>query len=306
LSNKPSLVDTAKPAEPLQPQAALSFEAIGTHWLIELYEPITKPHLAQLRAAILTRIDQFDALYSRFRADSLVTKLSQTSGSYEFPPDVLPLLAFYRQLYDVTEGKVTPLIGQLLADAGYDATYSLTPKPLQPVPSWDEALSVAGQQITARQPVLLDFGAAGKGYLVDIIGELIETRNIAAYCVDAGGDIRFRHPTTALTVGLEHPDDPSLVIGTVALRNQSICASAGNRRAWRGYHHIMDPTLLTSMNAVKASWVVAASTMQADGLATALFFTPAARLKTFQPFEYAVMEPDNAVSFSKFFAGRLF
>jgi thiamine biosynthesis lipoprotein len=301
--NKPSLANSE---HQLQPLAQFSFSAIGTSWWIGLYQTVNASVVTQIQAAISARIEAFDVSYSRFRKDSFITKMSQQAGSYLFPADVVQLYDFYRHLYTVTDGQVTPLVGQLLADSGYDADYSLQPTLLSPVPEWDDILTIQGRTLTASQPALLDFGAAGKGYLVDIIGELLEVRGITAYCIDAGGDIRFRHPTDSLTIGLEHPDDPELAIATIEIRNQSICASAGNRRTWHGYHHIMDPKKLASTSTIKATWAIADTTMLADGLATALFFVSSKRASNLGQFEYVVVKADNSVMFSKLFMGKLF
>jgi thiamine biosynthesis lipoprotein len=57
---------------------------------------------------------------------------------------------------------------------------------------------------------------------------------------------------------------------------------------------------------VLATWVLANSTMMADGLATALFFTPAAKLAQQFAFEYAVLMPDMSLQHSRNFPVTLF
>jgi thiamine biosynthesis lipoprotein len=285
------------------------FEAIGTHWIIDIYDSVVATQQSQLEEKIQARIALFDISYSRFREDSLVATIAQSAGNYDLPEDGVELFGFYKKLYDLSDGLVTPVIGQLLEDAGYDANYSLTPKTLRAVPSWDDTLQIAGRSLTTKRVVTLDFGAAGKGYLVDIIGRLLEAQDCKAYCINAGGDIRFRHPTKSLAVGLEHPDDPSLAIGVVNIHNQSICASASNRRAWRDLHHIMHPQALSSVDTVKATWVVAPTTIVADGIATLLFFMSPKDILGLGSFEYALIENDNSqlqTIYSDFFKGQLF
>src|SRR3989338_5226434 len=109
----------------------LEFEAIGTHWNIELFNLSATVQTSVLKEKVLNRINEFDAIYSRFRDDSLVTKMSKAAGTYELPKDALPLLDLYQELYTLTNGLVTPLIGNALEQAGYDAAYSLEPKVLK-------------------------------------------------------------------------------------------------------------------------------------------------------------------------------
>ncbi len=295
-----------KPIE--QPSNTIIFDAIGTQWTIDLHQQLDGERLGSIEQKVKERINVFDKTYSRFRDDSLVTKISQTTGDYEFPDDAKRLFAFYRQLYDVTAGKVTPLIGNLLVEAGYDATYSLQPNDeLHSVSSWDDVMSYDHPRLAVRTPAMLDFGAAGKGYLVDIIGELLSVEGITSYIVDAGGDM-LRKDTNedTIRVGLEHPTDPTEGIGVALLGNGSICGSAGNRRQWAGLHHIMDPDNAEPVRDIIATWAMSDTALVADGMATALFFTEPAKLQSAFPFEYCLVRRDFSFDRSAHFPAELF
>lgn len=284
-----------------------TFEAIGTHWQIDIKDAITKEQSGELYEQIIKRIALFDAHYSRFRADSLVSTIARAPGSYQLPDDAEPMLSLYHKLYRMTDGKFTPLIGQALSDAGYDAHYSLTEKKLSPPPPWDEALIYNHPTLITQLPVLLDVGAAGKGYLIDIVGELLEHAGIQNYTVDAGGDMRHRTTAhTPLRVGLENPADTTQVIGIVDLQNQSLCGSAGNRRQWGNFHHILDPRSLTSPTHIAALWTVADTTLLADALSTCLFFVPPETLLKHYAFEYLILQSDFTVIMSPHFPAQLF
>lgn len=283
------------------------FEAIGTTWVIDIGDSLGVDDSAQLLLAIKQRIEVFDKTYSRFRADSLVTQMAAKVGRYVLPPDAEPLMELYAKLYELTDGAMTPLIGRALSDAGYDADYSLQPRTVHTPPVWQEAIEYQAPELTVKQPVLLDFGAAGKGYLVDIIASLLREHGIQSYSVNAGGDIA--HQTTGnelLQVGLEHPGDASLAIGLASIHNQSLCGSAGNRRAWAQYHHIMDPHSLESPRHIMAVWVVADSTLLSDALTTALYFAPPGKLAVHFQFEYAIVADDYSLHHSPNFPATFF
>jgi len=273
---------------------AFAFEAIGTHWKIDVFEELSAERKAALLAAIMARIEAFDRTYSRFRDDSTVMEMSKRAGTFELPEDAAPMLDVYRRLYDVTGGAFTPLIGQLMSDAGYDATYSLVAKPLSKPPAWDEMMVVEGRRVSTSRPVLLDFGAAGKGYLVDLVAEIVSSFGISAFCVDAGGDMicRGSEPTR---VGLENPLATDEAIGVATIANGSICGSAGNRRAWGEFHHTIDPRTLASPRHVLATWTIAPTALIADALATCLFLFPADDLKSVYTFEYVILFADGSV-----------
>lgn len=285
----------------------LTFEAIGTQWNIQVHDLMADNVWRKLQAKIRHRILSFDQTYSRFRSDSLVSQMAQSAGTYELPPDGNALLHFYHDLYRITEGKVTPLIGQVMSDAGYDATYSLVAKPMNQPPTWQSVLSYDEHHITMRRSALLDFGAAGKGYLVDIIGKLLDDAGLQNYVIDAGGDILQRSvDETPLEVGLENPFDTTEAIGVAHLSNHSLCASAGSKRAWGDFHHIINPLTLQSPDDVVGTWVLADDTMTADGLATALFFTDARALSEKFSFSYALLAKDGQLSCSPSFPITLF
>jgi thiamine biosynthesis lipoprotein len=283
-----------------------AFEAIGTHFWIGIYEACEPATLAVLQSTIADRIEGFDKTYSRFRNDSLITRISKAAGTYDLPSDSVKLIKFYNELYEVTQGRVTPLIGQALSDAGYDADYSLQSKPVRPVPNWDEVCSYQNAQLTTSQPVLLDFGAAGKGYLIDLLSEIIQAQGIARFCIDGSGDMLCRSLLEPLAIGLENPHDTSQVIGVARLADGALCGSSGSRRKWGAYNHILDPKLLTSPTNISAVWVVADNCMLADGLATALYFANPEDLQSITSFTYAIMYADSSINYSADFPAELF
>lgn len=285
-----------------------SFEAIGTRWTIDVDQDITDEDFAELQAVVRLRIDDFDKTYSRFRDDSLVTQIAKKAGTYEFPDDAERLFDFYQKLYEVSSGDVTPLIGNLISDAGYDATYSLKPqKLLRPAPGWESVMSYAHPQLKTKTPVLLDFGAAGKGYIVDIIGDLMIERGIDSFCIDAGGDIlRKNTRNETIRIGLEHPSNPQQAIGVIQLGEGSICGSGTNRRKWGNLHHIIDPHTTEPVEGIIATWAVADNSLIADGMATALFFTNPLTLRAVWQFEYCLVRSDYSMEKSSKLNAEIF
>ena len=262
----------------------MEFEAIGTHWWIESAladEQINRVH---------TLLEKIDKTWSRFRDDSMVMTMSQMVGEYPLSKPDVALLNWYHRLFEATDGLVTPLIGQTMSDAGYDQHYSLQPKSkINKTPDWDKVIKLGEQSITIKQPWLIDVGAAGKGYAVDRVAELLGDD----YCVDASGDIKVGG--RKMKIGLEDPRDPSKLIGVASIQNESICGSAVNRRAWGDWHHVINPKSSSPVSDIIATWVISDNAMQADGLATALFFVAPAKLQHLAPFRYCIMYKDGGI-----------
>ena len=284
------------------------FDAIGTKWQVDM--PLSHADAAakEFLPRITSRIEEFDKAYSRFRADSLVTRMSEEAVTSALPPDAPPMLALYRDLYDRTGGLFTPLVGDMLSDAGYDATYTLRQKrELEAAPSWDDTFEYRAKEneLVMHRPAMLDFGAGGKGYLVDLVAQVLESMDINEYVIDAGGDIVHKG-SEPIRVGLEDPEDASKAIGFCDVQNGSICGSAHNRRAWGDFTHIIDPKKLSSPRGILAVWVTAQSGLYADALATALFFVPPETLRDAYDFEYVIVRSDRSAEKSQGWKGELF
>ena len=273
--------------------ASWRFEAIGTAWEIETAEPLP----TAVQDAVSARIEAYDLVWSRFRGDSLVSRIGREAGSWTLPAEAAPLLELYRVLYEATDARMSPLVARSLERLGYGPRMSLTASGA-PVaaPRWDDAIAWDGAVLQAPRPVTLDVGAAGKGQLVDLVIDVLAERGVTDALVDASGDLRRVSASTSPTpirIGLEHPGDATRVVGVAELGRAdndwgALCASAINRRAWGdGLHHVLDATTGMSVGRVAATWVVADTAMVADGVATALFLTEPERIPSALGFEFA-------------------
>ncbi|MEJ7635055.1 FAD:protein FMN transferase [Aeromicrobium sp.] len=283
--------------------SAWQFEAIGTSWQIDTARPLA-PGIA---VAVTDRIDEFDAVWSRFRPDSVVSQIADRGGAWLLGEESRALLDLYVELYDATDGALTPLVGRTLSDLGYDATYSLrSAEHPAAVPDWD-TIDWSYPELVAHEPVLLDVGAAGKGCLVDLVAEVLSESGVMEFTIDASGDL-LHCADAPLRVALEDPRDPTRAIGVAELGDgRALCASATNRRAWGdGLHHVLDGRTGLPTNDIIATWVVAESGLLADGLATAQFMAEPSRLMTLFDHEFARMHTDGHVEWSADFPGEVF
>ncbi|GMA32676.1 FAD:protein FMN transferase [Litorihabitans aurantiacus] len=262
----------------------MQFEGIGTRWRIDT--PQTLP--LSVEARIHAVVAEFDYMWSRFRADSLVTALGREGGTIPVGHDGEAMLRLYSRLYAATDGAVNPLVGAALEHLGYDASYRLTPLPgaPAPVPTWEGIFQGTTALLTVRRGTVLDVGAVGKGRLVDLVADILIRAGQHTFTVDAGGDMRHAGRAAGdddasqplgppLRVALEHPFDASRAVGVVGLRDAAIAASATNRRAWaEGLHHVIDARTGAPVADVTATWAIARTAMLADAASTAAFFLP--------------------------------
>lgn len=274
------------------------FDAIGTGWEIE-------GALGEAdRDAVAALVERFDRDWSRFRADSAVSRLGREGGGFA-STDAAPMLDAYRALSAGTAGAVNPMVGVSLEALGYDASYSLAPgAPVAAPGEWTELIRWDAGAVTASGPSLIDVGALGKGRLVDLVFEHLETLP-GDLVVDAGGDMRVRGG--AVRVGLEHPFDTSKAIGVVEMQDAALCGSAINRRAWGdGLHHVLDARTGQPVRRWAATWAIGAETMRADAVSTALFFDGGPALAADWGLEWLRMTTDGVSERSPGWPGELF
>lgn len=282
----------------------LHFNALGTIWKIK-YTTDTLSDTKYIDTLIRERIKVFENTYSRFKENSLVGQIAQTPGMYSMPEDFDLLFTFYAKVYSLTSGKFTPLIGATLEALGYDKKYSFVKKDYcSKVPKLTDVLFYKKNVLKTTSPIQLDFGAAGKGFCVDIVAGLFEKHEIDTYTINAGGDMRIKNNKEV--IGLEDPQDPKKVIGVVNKDSLAIAGSSGNRRKWEDMHHIIDPDTQKSPTDIISVWTIAKDTMTADGLATALYMVSPEILFHHFDFQYVILYKDYKTVVSKNFEGELF
>lgn len=79
--------------------------------------------------------------------------------------------------------------------------------------------------LTTLKPVVLDVGAAGKGYAIDSMATVLQEYSVDSFIIDGSGDILHKNLNPE-RIGLEDPKNVGKVIGEIELNNKALCASA--------------------------------------------------------------------------------
>lgn len=286
----------------------IEFAAMGTQWEVKIWDDVENEIREQFRRHITESADQFEKIYSRFLPDSLIRRLSQQTGKKEVPQDLTRMLRICEALNEATEESFNPFVGHALEDLGYDQDYSLTPKEtVRTVPNFDDAIEVNDDtHITLKKEALIDLGALGKGYFTDRIAEYLESQNIKKYLVNGSGDIRCRAIDEPVRAGLEHPLDPTKVIGLTQISEGALCASSSNRRSWGNHNHELNALSPETKSPVLSTWVMCPNAALADALATCLFFATPEQLQEACDFEYLLLNEKMETKKSRDFIAELF
>lgn len=338
----------------------MAFErALGTGIIISSSKPIPERAEQRIRAFV----DEYERTLSRFRADSLVSRIARAEhgGEFEFPTWAQPLFALYSEFYAATHGAFDACIGADLLALGYNNSVQFVPESAASAGknensssySWSNyrrALPVTWSDISqdsgsatlcTNQPVQLDFGAAGKGYFVDLVTQIIKeelSEELPAdldFLVNAGGDMRacFSKENSQIKVALENPFDTAQAVGVASIASGALCASSNARRRWKvkeasclgkdasGFESNLIAThLINALDGIPAcdlcaSWAYVPRktcdfpTAYADALATALFVSQENDLQKIVQnvgAEFAVMQPNHALRKTCAFPARFF
>lgn len=249
------------------------FDSIGTHWWIELLDGTSFDGV--LIATLQRTAEQFDQRYSRFRDDSLVAELFRTRRLSHPPAEMIRMLHFAREMYDATDGTFDISVGNDLHRMGYgkrEKARSLSHH------LFFKKIVISPAEIILPEPVMLDFGGFGKGWLIDQFVRDLKLTGKKQFIVNGGGDL-YVQADEPITFQLEDPYDETTSAGSIKIQRGALAGSSTVKRTWSDNgtqkHHIIDPiTHDSSASSIVASFVAADSALIADTMATILILRP--------------------------------
>lgn len=229
-----------------------------------------------------TEIHRLEALFSRFRADSELSRLN-AAGSMRVGGDMLRLTRVALAERERTGGRFDPTVHDAVVGAGYDRTFEDVPAASSRPPAaarcgGDVRIDERASTVTLGPGVHLDLGGIAKGYAAERVADLMAGGGPCLASV--GGDMAVRGPraTGPWTIAVATGDGSV----TLALDRGAIATSGRDRRRWtRGgveAHHIIDPASgAPSATDLLRVTVVAQDGPEAEATAKALMLAGAER-----------------------------
>lgn len=250
----------------------IEFDGLGTHWWVELLGHNTFPD--ELSDFIVSTAGLFDDTYSRFHDETLIGQLNIHKRLIRPPQELIDMFDFAYKMYVATEGAFDISVGGTLQRLGYGDTKtsaSTTPH------FWDTVICDS-EQLSIPQGSAVDLGGFGKGWLLDKLAVLLEKRGYPNYLVNGGGDIVLS-AAEPIELGLEHPYEPSKIIGTTKFERGALAVSSTIKRRWaiggQTQHHIIEPLKDGATDSpVVTAYVCGKTALIADTLATVLLLRP--------------------------------
>jgi thiamine biosynthesis lipoprotein len=271
------MMRTDAPADRL---AATEWEVWTTTARVAVTDPASLPAAVDIVRAYLDRVD---AVASRFRADSEVSRLATAVGSQvTLSPLLRELVAAALHAAQASDGDVDPTLGSVMTRLGYGSDLRTGPGTRRAAPlvalerraSWRD-LRLEGTTLELPQGTTLDLGATAKAYAADRCAVQAADELGCGVLVSLGGDIRVAGPEPGsgwLLLVQDGPGEPSSTVRLTGAR--AMATSSTMRRRWRHdgqvLHHVLDPLTGRPADPVWRSATVAAPTcLEANTWSTA-------------------------------------
>lgn len=263
----------------------LAFMALGTKCVVQHACDAPRQSAAFERDAIAW-VHAFEAKYSRFKPDSLVSQINAAAGQHwvDVDDEMEQLLKLCDTLHAMTGGVLDPTALPLIRLWDYKVTDPVIPTPekiaaARQLVGWPKVKRVPGRVFLPLPGMALDFGGFGKEYAVDMVAQLAVSHGIPNVLVDFGHDLRaLGHPPDrpCWHVGLEDPKRPGEIAGSIGVTGKGVASSGDYLRCFvingKRYGHIIDPrTGWPVANGCSQATVIADTCLQAGVLSTTAF-----------------------------------
>jgi FAD:protein FMN transferase len=264
----------------------VSFRAMGTLCEVQYAAPAGDLQASRFEAAATGWVRAFEAKYSRFIPESLVSRINAAAGRdwVAVDPETEALLQLCDSMHFMTRGILDPTALPIIRLWDWKAETPVVPT----AQAIADAMRLVGWKKVRREPgrvmlpeagMALDFGGFGKEYAVDMVAHIARDHGIVDSLVDFGHDLRATGAPPgrpAWHIGLEDPSKPGSSWASVALTKKGIASSGDYLRCFRigdrRYGHILDPRTGSPVaNGCTQATVIADSCLQAGMLSTAAF-----------------------------------
>lgn len=207
----------------------------------------------RLATHAIHEVHRIEDKYSRYRRDSVVSRINACAGRYEIECDkeTAALLAYADTLYTASEGRFDITSGVLRK--AWDFRSGALPQPqalqaLLPLVGWQHVERHKATVFLPRAGMELDFGGFGKEYAADRAAEVLAEQGVEHAYVNLGGDMRFLGPRPdgrPWDIGIQDPRDMGATVASIPVSRGALATSGDYERFieidGRRYCHVLDP-----------------------------------------------------------------
>jgi thiamine biosynthesis lipoprotein len=213
-----------------------------------------EPALAAAAQGAIAEVQRIETTYSRYRADSIVSRINAAAGTGVATPvdaETSALLDFAGQLHALSDGLFDITSGVLRRVWDFKSRQLPDPdrlRELLPLMGWQHVERHGHEVHLAQAGMELDFGGFGKEYAADRAMAVLAEAGQRHGFVNLGGDIRVLGPRadgSAWRFGIQHPRREDATIASVEMVEGALASSGDYERYFEldgeRYCHILDP-----------------------------------------------------------------
>jgi FAD:protein FMN transferase len=271
------------------PAAPLRWEglAMGAPASLTLYHGGDTAGAQAALDATLAEINRLEAMFSLFRADSLLSELNRTGQLNNAPSEFLTLLRVALDMAVASKGVFDPSI-QPLWTLYYDhfvvagnsqPPAAATVELARTLVGW-RGVHISGSDVMlAREGMGLSLNGVAQGFITDRCSDVLRAHGFSHMLVDMGEPraVAPKPDGSAWQIGLADPRDPKRTLHTLSVKDQAVATSGGYGTMLDAaglYTHLINPKTGQTAPAFESVSVVAPGATQADALSTALALIP--------------------------------
>ncbi len=232
--------------------------------------------------------------FSTYISDSDISKINLGDSLIVVDEHFKKVFLRSYDIWKLSKGYFDPTVGSMVNAYGFGPGNKIKNISKKQLDSLIELTGFSKVSLTSKgtikkkfSNIYLDFNAIGKGYIVDVISELLISYDIKNFLIEIGGEIiaKGKNPNTGnfWKVAIDNPNQKKnrQFIKTVLLKNKAL-ATSGNYRKYRfdsltgnKYVHTINPKNGKSFQSkILSVSVIASDCMTADAWATALMIMP--------------------------------
>ena len=268
-----------------------SHTAMGTEFAFTLYTrkgDTGTDAILQIAEEAFRAVDALEARLSRWRPDSQVSYINNRAAreKVRIAPDVRDLLVLARDLHGETGGAFDVTVGPLIALWGFYAGEGRVPGDAE----LPDALAHVGTDLVeldaqartvrfAKDGVLIDFGALGKGLALDHAVQVLRDYGVSSAVLHAGTStvVALGAPPgeSGWTVRIRDPYNREDYVDEAILCDESLSTSGSYEKFFevdgKKYCHIFDPRTGKPVEGMLSATAIAGSGTMSDALSTSFF-----------------------------------
>ena len=232
--------------------------------------------------------------FSTYISDSDISKINRGDSLLLVDDHFKKVFLKSYEIWELSQGFFDPTVGSLVNAYGFGPENKIKNFSKKKLDSLIELTGFSKVSLTSEgtikkkySNIYLDFNAIGKGYIVDLISELLISYDIKNFLIEIGGEIiaKGKNPNSGdfWKVAIDNPSQKNnrQFIKTIFLKNKAL-ATSGNYRKYiidsltgKKYVHTINPKNGKSFQSkILSVSVLASDCMTADAWATALMVMP--------------------------------